>query len=73
MMNNDFLLHNNLNSCFRVRDINDLQKLFRRRPVRELLPAHPIEISVEPWWMVQVGSVMEDDVKVGSTVVKQSF
>lgn len=41
------------------------KRTFRRgKPVREILPAKPVEIPIEPWWMVSVGCVLEDDVKV---------
>lgn len=29
-----------------------------------MLPSHPIDINVEPWWTVDVGCLYEDDVKV---------
>ena len=38
------------------------RKLFRRKPPRELLPTKPIDIIVEPWFLVQVGYVTEEDV-----------
>ncbi|XP_076462522.1 protein FAM91A1-like [Babylonia areolata] len=41
------------------------KKFFRKRPVRELLPAQPIEeVSVDPWWIAHIGYVTEDDVKM---------
>ncbi|XP_064382636.1 protein FAM91A1-like isoform X2 [Halichondria panicea] len=43
------------------------KKFFRRRNVRELLPTHPIKIThVEPWWVVHIGYVTEDDVKAST-------
>ncbi|XP_071043761.1 protein FAM91A1 isoform X2 [Parasteatoda tepidariorum] len=37
----------------------------RRRPVRELLPPKPIaSLVIEPWWIVHVGYVTEDDIKI---------
>lgn len=37
----------------------------RRKPVASLLPTQPIEtMSIEPWWLVNVGCVSEDDVKL---------
>lgn len=45
------------------------QKFFRKRPVRELLPAQPIEeVSIDPWWIAHIGYITEDDVKVGVNV-----
>ena len=45
------------------------QKFFRKRPVRELLPAQPIEeVSIDPWWIAHIGYITEDDVKVGVCV-----
>uniref|UniRef100_A0A2R5LL69 Protein FAM91A1 n=1 Tax=Ornithodoros turicata TaxID=34597 RepID=A0A2R5LL69_9ACAR len=36
----------------------------RRKSIRDLLPAKPVpEISIEPWWMVHVGYVTEDDIR----------
>lgn len=38
----------------------------RRKPnsIRNLLPTQPIDILIEPWWLVNVGCVAEEDVKV---------
>lgn len=44
-------------------------KLFGKRNVRGLLPAVPCDIHIEPWWRVEVGLVLEDDIKVS---VKQT-
>ena len=44
---------------------NWVQKFFRRRGIRDMLPAHPVKISqVEPWWIINVGYVTEDDIRV---------
>nr|XP_045619377.1 protein FAM91A1-like isoform X1 [Procambarus clarkii] len=40
------------------------RKLFRKKNVRDLLPALPSDITIEPWWLVCVGCVTEDDIKV---------
>jgi hypothetical protein len=32
--------------------------------VKDLLPPKPAEINVEPWWNVEVGCVIEEDIKV---------
>ncbi|XP_076066785.1 protein FAM91A1 isoform X2 [Oratosquilla oratoria] len=39
------------------------RKLFRKKNVRDLLPAVPCEITVDPWWTVCVGCVTEEDIK----------
>ncbi|XP_071544245.1 protein FAM91A1 [Panulirus ornatus] len=39
------------------------RKLFRKKNVRDLLPALPHEITIEAWWMVCVGCVTEEDIK----------
>lgn len=49
------------------------KKFFRRRPVRELLPIKPVEITVEPWWVIQAGFITEDDIKVCSIVEKNTI
>ncbi|GIY51130.1 protein FAM91A1 [Caerostris darwini] len=37
----------------------------RRKPIRDLLPAKPVSnLVIEPWWMVYVGYVTEDDIKI---------
>lgn len=42
------------------------RKLFRRRTARELLPLKPVsKLTIEPWWIVHVGSITEEDIKVG--------
>lgn len=42
------------------------QKFFRRKSARDLLPAKPVEISVEPWWVAQTSYITEDDVRVSN-------
>jgi hypothetical protein len=32
--------------------------------VKDLLPPKPAGINVEPWWNVEVGCVIEEDIKV---------
>lgn len=37
----------------------------RRKTIRELLPPKPVPtLQIEPWWIVYVGYVTEDDIKV---------
>jgi len=38
------------------------RKLFRRKPPRELLPAKPIDIAIDPWFVAHHGYVTEEDV-----------
>ncbi len=38
---------------------------FFRRSGRDLLPLRPVEaVPILPWWIIQVGYVTEDDMKV---------
>ena len=38
---------------------------FFRKTGRDLLPTKPVEtVPVQPWWVLQVGYVTEDDMKV---------
>lgn len=39
-------------------------RLFGKRNVRILLPPVPCDVHMEPWWRVEVGLVLEEDVKV---------
>jgi hypothetical protein len=39
-------------------------RLFGKKNVRGLLPKVPCDIHVEPWWRVEVGLVLEEDVKL---------
>lgn len=39
-------------------------KLFGKTNVRYLLPKVPCNIYIEPWWRVEVGLVLEEDIKV---------
>ncbi|KAI6179463.1 Protein FAM91A1 [Aphelenchoides besseyi] len=39
------------------------RKLFRRKTLQELLPQQPVEIAIEPWWMLRHGCILETDVK----------
>ncbi|XP_068094103.1 protein FAM91A1 isoform X2 [Hyperolius riggenbachi] len=49
------------------------KKFFRRKTARDLLPVKPVEITVEPWWVVQAGYITEDDIKVCSTAEKKAI
>lgn len=42
------------------------RKLFRRRAVRELLPPRPADVHMEPWWRIDVGCVIEEDIRAVS-------
>lgn len=40
------------------------RKLFRRKSVsKSLLPTKPIDITIEPYWYIDVGCITEDDIK----------
>ncbi|CAH1963919.1 unnamed protein product [Acanthoscelides obtectus] len=39
-------------------------RLFGRKNVRILLPRVPCDIHIEPWWRVEIGLVLEEDVKM---------
>lgn len=40
-------------------------KLFRRKhEIRPMLPSQPINMNVDPWWIVDIGCLYEDDIKV---------
>lgn len=39
-------------------------KLFGKRNVSGLLPKVPMAIHIEPWWRVEIGMVLEEDIKV---------
>ncbi|XP_059163010.1 protein FAM91A1-like [Physella acuta] len=48
------------------------KKFFRKRPVKELLPSQPIEgVSIDAWWIVQVGYITEDDIRMCTTAEKK--
>lgn len=47
------------------------RKLFRRKNVRDLLPPKPAGVNVEPWWNVEVGCVIEEDIKLVSQLEKE--
>ncbi|XP_053322413.1 protein FAM91A1 [Spea bombifrons] len=49
------------------------KKFFRRKTARDLLPVKPVEITIEPWWVVQAGYITEDDIKMCSTAEKQAI
>ena len=38
-------------------------KLFRKPNPVNLLPKFPIRVNIEPWWKVEVGYVLENDIK----------
>ncbi|XP_003968984.1 protein FAM91A1 isoform X1 [Takifugu rubripes] len=49
------------------------KKFFRRKTARDLLPAKPVEISVEPWWVAQAGFITEDDIRICSPAEKKAI
>ncbi|XP_034400998.1 protein FAM91A1 isoform X2 [Cyclopterus lumpus] len=49
------------------------KKFFRRKSARDLLPAKPVEISVEPWWTAQTGYITEDDIRICSPGEKKAI
>lgn len=44
-------------------------KLFGKRNVNGLLPRVPKDVYIEPWWRVEIGMVLEDDIKVFSLII----
>ncbi|XP_061181640.1 protein FAM91A1-like [Saccostrea echinata] len=47
------------------------KKFFRRKPPKDLLPAQPVEtVTFEHWWLVNVGYITEEDVKMCSVSEK---
>ncbi|XP_043922525.1 protein FAM91A1 [Protopterus annectens] len=48
------------------------KKFFRRKSVRDLLPVKPVEITIEPWWVVQPGYITEGDIKICSSSEKNA-
>ncbi|XP_061787006.1 protein FAM91A1 isoform X1 [Nerophis lumbriciformis] len=49
------------------------KKFFRKKSARDLLPAKPVEISVEPWWVAQTGYITEDDIRCCSPAEKKAI
>ncbi|XP_034981124.2 protein FAM91A1 [Zootoca vivipara] len=49
------------------------KKFFRRKTARDLLPTKPVEIAIEPWWVVQAGYITEDDIKICTTSEKSAI
>ncbi|XP_048524001.1 protein FAM91A1 isoform X2 [Dendroctonus ponderosae] len=39
-------------------------RLFGKRNVRGLLPKVPVNIHIQPWWRVEVGLILEEDIKM---------
>ncbi|KAK9875112.1 hypothetical protein WA026_005906 [Henosepilachna vigintioctopunctata] len=39
-------------------------RLFGKRNVRILLPRVPCDIHIEPWWRVEIGLILDEDVKM---------
>lgn len=41
------------------------RRLFRRnKNVRELLPTHPVNFHIEPWFLIIDGCILETDIRV---------
>ncbi|XP_018417715.1 PREDICTED: protein FAM91A1 [Nanorana parkeri] len=49
------------------------KKFFRRKTARDLLPVKPVDITIEPWWVVQSGYITEDDIKICGTAEKRAI
>ncbi|EEB14279.1 conserved hypothetical protein [Pediculus humanus corporis] len=47
------------------------RKLFRKKNIRDLLPTKPVKINIENWWVVHLGSVTEEDIKLITPVEKE--
>ncbi|XP_064606810.1 protein FAM91A1-like isoform X2 [Liolophura sinensis] len=47
------------------------KKFFRKKPVKELLPTQPVEsVSIDSWWLVNIGYITEDDIKMCMIIEK---
>ncbi|KRY83778.1 Protein FAM91A1, partial [Trichinella pseudospiralis] len=46
-----------------MNDSRSLKKQNRQKAVRSLLPQVPIKVDIQPWWIVQNGSVLVNDVR----------
>ncbi|GAB1599980.1 protein FAM91A1-like [Argonauta hians] len=50
------------------------KKFFRRKPVRELLPIQPVDsVSADHWWIVNIGYITEDDIKMCHVAEKEAI
>lgn len=49
------------------------KKFFRRKTARDLLPVKPVEIAVEPLWVMQAGYITEDDIRICSLAEKSAI
>lgn len=50
------------------------KKFFRRKPVRELLPMQPVDsVSADHWWIVNIGYITEDDIKMCHVSEKEAI
>lgn len=47
------------------------RKLFRKKNVKDLLPSKPVKIHIEKWWIVQLGLVTEEDIKLITPTEKE--
>lgn len=47
------------------------RKLFRRKNIKDLLPVKPVDIHIEPWWIVETGYIVEEDMKLVSQAEKE--
>uniref|UniRef100_A0A5S6Q9H8 FAM91 N-terminal domain-containing protein n=1 Tax=Trichuris muris TaxID=70415 RepID=A0A5S6Q9H8_TRIMR len=47
---------NLMNQC------RSLKKSTSKKAIRDLLPRIPVKFDIQPWWLVETGSLLEDDV-----------
>ncbi|MGH0132639.1 UNVERIFIED_CONTAM: hypothetical protein FKN15_058550 [Acipenser sinensis] len=45
----------------------------KRKTARDLLPVKPVEIAVEPLWVMQAGYITEDDIRICSLAEKSAI
>lgn len=48
-------------------------KLFRKPNPATFLPKFPVHINIEIWWKVEVGYVLESDIKVITIIITIVF
>ena len=54
-----------LRACVRAR-VQSWSQIFNKKKstIKQLLPTEPIDIEMEYWWTMNIGSVSDDDLRV---------
>lgn len=54
-----------------MNSVRSSRKYFRRKPSKDYLPTKPVPINIEPWYIVQIGYITENDINLANVEEKK--